>query len=168
MAASESVPVGVIVERRRIDNPWQDHVWRPVEVVAGAHGLGDWRLLREGDGWARFFAGTLDLVLYEMETEGYRTNLSAQSPLVYVVLRVNEAEPARPVTPVLVTACPYEAGKYTIGGDEIVDGVPMPPEIAAWVDGFVARFHAERTFVKRKNKPYDPRKGGFRRDGADR
>ncbi|TIL52069.1 MAG: DUF3305 domain-containing protein, partial [Mesorhizobium sp.] len=31
----ETAEVGVIVERRALDNPWIDHVWVPVAVLAG-------------------------------------------------------------------------------------------------------------------------------------
>ena len=36
MEKQESMPLGVVVEWRRIDHPWKDHDWRPVAVIAGA------------------------------------------------------------------------------------------------------------------------------------
>lgn len=35
MSALESLSVGVVVERRKIDNPWQDYRWTPVDVIPG-------------------------------------------------------------------------------------------------------------------------------------
>ncbi len=87
----ESFPLGLVLERRRVDHPWQDH----------------------------------------------------------------------DVVPFLVTACPYEAESYIESGDEIVEGVPMPDVVLAWVEDFVEAHHVEEPFKKRKRKPYDPRKGGF-------
>ena len=37
----------------------------------------------------------------------------------------------------------------------------MPPEMVAWVKEFIAKYHVEVAFKKRKRKPYDPRKSGF-------
>ena len=40
--------VGVVVERRAIDNPWRKWRWRTVEIVPGLAAAEPWRLLREG------------------------------------------------------------------------------------------------------------------------
>ena len=50
----------------------------------------------------------------------------------------------------LVTASPYEAQDYADSGEEIVEKVPMPPGLVAWVRDFVERHHVEEEFVKRK------------------
>jgi hypothetical protein len=34
-----SLPLGIVVERRAVDNPWIDHSWRSVAVIAGARAL---------------------------------------------------------------------------------------------------------------------------------
>ena len=158
----ESLPLGLVLERRRLDHPWQDYAWRPVAVFPGDPEGEPWRVLKEGDGWVHYFAGTLELELYPKETDGYRVNLSQPVPLVFVVLRPDEEdETDHEVVPFLVTACPYEAESYIESGDEIVEGVPMPDAVLAWVGDFVETHHVEETFKKRKRKPYDPRKGGF-------
>jgi len=33
---TESMSAGVVLERRKIDNPWQDYTWHPVAVIPGA------------------------------------------------------------------------------------------------------------------------------------
>ena len=76
----ESFPLGLVLERRRVDHPWQDHAWRPAAVIPGDPEGEPWRVLREGDGWIHYFAGTLDLELYPKETDGYRINLSQPAP----------------------------------------------------------------------------------------
>ncbi len=168
----ESLPLGIVVERRDIDSRWQDHSWMPVAVIPGAAPLenpGQWVLLREGEGWCHFHVGTLDLQLFRGETEGYRVNLANSPPHVYVVLSPGEEADDGDVVPFLVTACPYEAESYLESGDDIVEGVPMPPEIAAWIQDYVDRHHVEQPFKKRKQKKaYDPRKGGFSRGAEPR
>ena len=140
MSRRQYVPLGVIIERRASDHPWLDHTIRPVSVVPGMSAPeegGGWRLMMEGDGWAPVHAGTLVL-----------------SP---------GAEPGDPeMVATLVTACPYEAERYMEDSEIVVEGVPMPEEVAAWVGAFVDAYHVEEEFLKRKRKPYDPRKGDMR------
>ncbi len=162
--SAESLSLGLVLERRRLDHPWQDHAWRPVAVISGAPEGKPWRVLREGDGWVHYFAGTLELELHPKETDGYRVNLTQPMPLVYVVLRPDEdGETDMDVIPFLVTACPHEAEGYIESGDEIVEGVPMPDAVLSWVGDFVEAHHVDVPFEKRKRKAYDPRKGGFGR-----
>jgi Protein of unknown function (DUF3305) len=166
MSADAIMPISVVVERRATKSQWQDHLWRAVGVLpyaAGAPGT----LLAEGDGWAQYHGGTLDLELFRGETEGYLTNLSQNPPVVYVVLRRNEEAEGLEFEPFLATVCPYEAMGYSEGNDDTVEGVPMPPEIMAWLREFVALHHVEVPFVKRKNKPHRDDYGGKRPSAAD-
>ena len=156
MAAQESLPLGVIVERRRIDNPWKEHSWRPVAVFTGAaprDPAGDWAELRHGADWAQYHAGTLPLELFRRETQGYRLNLSQEPPRLFVVMRTGEAADSRhEVVPFLVTACPHEAQDYLDSGEEIVEPVAMPPEVIAFVQAYVDTYHVDEPFRKRKRK----------------
>jgi hypothetical protein len=159
MSVDAVMPISVVVERRAADNRWSDHSWRPVGVLPRAAPERG-RLLAEGDGWAQFQSGSLDLELFRGETEGYLTNLSQNPPVVYVVLRRNEEGGTLEFEPFLATVCPYEAMGYSAAGDEIIEGVPMPPEIMLWVRDFVARHHVDQPFLKRKNKRHKDDYGG--------
>ena len=94
----------------------------------------------------------LDLELFRGETEGYLNNLSQDPPVVYVVLRKNEEAEGLEFEPFLATVCPYEAMGYSEGNDDVVEGVPMPAEVVAWVQDFVTRHHVDVPFKKRKNR----------------
>ena len=167
MKRQETLPLGVVLERRRSDNPWVDHSWCPVAVLPGAPARdpkGDWPVLREGDGWARYHAGTLPLELFPRETEGYKVNLAQEPPRVFVVLRgAEDAECAHEVVPFHVTVCPYEAQDYLDSGEEIVEGVAMPPDVVAFVQAYVDRHHVDEPFYKRKRKPHAADRAGFGR-----
>ncbi|HZD89088.1 MAG TPA: DUF3305 domain-containing protein [Pseudolabrys sp.] len=159
MAADAIMPVSVVVERRAANSQWVDHVWRPIGVLpiaANDHG----KLLAEGEGWAHFHGGTLDIELFRGETEGYLTNLSQAPAVVYVVLRKNEEFGALEYQPFLATVCPYEAMGYSDGNDDVVEAVPMPPEVMAWVQDFVQRHHVDTPFIKRKNRRHEDDYGG--------
>jgi hypothetical protein len=161
--------VSVVIERRAAESQWSDFVWRPIGVLAHADAERG-RQLASGDGWTQFHAGTLDLELFRGETEGYLTNLSQTPPVVFVVLRKNdEAATAQgeelEYVPFLATVCPYEAMGYDSGDDDIVEGVPMPPEVMAWVQEFVLHHHVDEPFKKRKNKRHQDDYGGKRPRG---
>ncbi|HJO74512.1 MAG TPA: DUF3305 domain-containing protein [Rhodospirillales bacterium] len=161
----QSVDVGIVIERRMVDSPWQDYEWSPVAVIVGAPPMDatdEWMELRRGDDWVHFHAGTLPLELFAGETEGYRKNISEDQPYIYIVLNPGEEADDPEVIPFLATACPYEAESYTEDTDQIVEGVPMPPEVVAWVLDYIDTYHVDVKFEKRKQKKaYDPRKGGF-------
>lgn len=158
----DSLPVGIVLERRDMDNPWQDHQWQAIAVIPGAPKIEEWLKLDEGPGWTRYHAATLEVELFGKETEGYRFNLSNKPPSVYVVLRPAEEEGDDEITPFLATVCPYEAQDYLDVDGEIVELVPMPVEIADWVSRFVEQHHVDEPFKKRKLKPHTGRSAGGR------
>ncbi|MBT4219570.1 MAG: DUF3305 domain-containing protein [Rhodospirillaceae bacterium] len=149
---AETMPVGIVLERRDIEHAWQDHTWHVVDVLPGGEDRKDWQTLSEVDGSARFYTGTLTLELFRRETEGYKVNLSNSPPLVYVVLREGDEDTAHEMEPFMITVCPYEAQDYQINGEDKVEGVAMPTEIIAWLSDFIDRHHVDEPFVKRKQK----------------
>lgn len=151
----ETMALGVVMERRRSQSPWQDWSWRPVAVIPGAPPVegdsfgGDWRLLRESEDWAHFHAATVPLELYRSDTEGYRLNLSQEPPRLWVALRTDgEGTPV----PFFVTASAHECEVYQISGNEVVEAVPMPPEVMALLRDFVEQHHVDVPFEKRERK----------------
>jgi hypothetical protein len=163
MERSVRMPLGVVVERRKSTSRWQDWIWRPVSVILGAPPVGpEWRELLRGETWTQYHAANLSLELHRAETEAYLLNLAQQPPRIYVVLRPATEGAAHPYRPLLITASPVEAEGYLASGDEIVEGVPMPAAVIAWLRDFVDRHHVERPFVKRKRGADDNRRAGGR------
>ncbi len=160
---SESMPIGVVVERRELDHPWQSYAWRAVAAIPGAPEVNEWRVLTTAPGRIRYHAGTLPLEIHHKETEGYRLNLTTERPALYVVLRYDE-EVETGIVPFMVTVCPYEAQNYLDGDEDLVESVPMPDAVAAWLADFVAEHHVDEPHYKRKREPYDPRKVRSRRE----
>lgn len=150
-SAVDSTTIGIVLECRKSSHPWQDHCWRAQTLIPEGGPDDEWRLLAEGPGWQRFYAGALPLELHRGETEGYRENLLSSRPAIYVVLR--RGLKGRELAPLLITACPHEAQSYGGEGEDIVEAVPMPAILEAWIGRFVARHHVEKPFVKRKQKP---------------
>ena len=156
------MPVGIVVERRELNNRWQKVAWKPVGVLPGASPIDGKRVLLSGEGWVHFHMATLPLELHRKETLAYKTNLNSEPPKLYVVLRMTE-DPAdeEDVRPFLVTASPFEAQDYLDSGDDIVEGVTMPDAVIAWIRDFCDRHHVDEPFKKRKRKRYDPNEVGF-------
>jgi hypothetical protein len=61
-----------------------------------------------------------------------------------------------------VTADPYEGEALAGGIGEIVEAVPMPPELQAKIAAFFEANHVERIFFKRKRDRADPEALGRR------
>lgn len=147
-----TIPVGVVVERQDIDNPWQRWRWRPVAVMTGEAPAASGSELLRGEGFVRYFAGTLPLELHRKETEAYRRNLSNEPPTIYVALRSDSAVTGdMQYRPVEVTASPYIA-EDLLDGDDIVEALPMPEGLIAWVQAFIDKHHVDEPFVKRKRR----------------
>jgi len=153
-----SMPLGIVVTRQDIDSPWQDHEWRPSEVLPGAPEVDSWKELSRGEGWVQYHAATLPLELYQKEAEAYKFNLEGKEPVIYVVLSEHEDDDGDDDMPYkvhLVTASPYEAQDYLDSGEEIVEPIPMPDALAAWINAFVEEYYQEEKFKKRKRNEVD-------------
>lgn len=166
LAPHERMPVGVIVERRKASNPWDDFIWRAVAIVPGAASTQPWSVVREAPEATQYFAGTFELELHPRDTVLYRENLMGRSPSAYVVLLRDPAAEPHGLLVRHVTVSPGDAEVYM---DDVstVDAVPLPDVVAAWLADYVAAFHVEQEFRKRKRKPHDPRKGFGRGSGSN-
>jgi hypothetical protein len=98
--------------------------------------------------------------LHRTETTNYRDNLASGAPALWVALRPVASE--RPYEILAVTADPAEGEAFTDAGGNVVEAVPMPPEVVESVVQFIAEHHVERPFVKRQRDQQIPshRKAG--------
>lgn len=148
-----TMPLGVVIRRTPGATRWARWAWKAVGVLPGA-APADWRVMREEDGATEFHAATCQLDLHGAETEAYLHGLSTKVPSIYVVLRDSDVE-TRPLEVLLVTASPYEAQDYADSGEEIVEKVPMPDGLMAWVRDFVEAHHEDEEFKKRRRDKKD-------------
>lgn len=108
----------------------------------------------QGTRW-RFTGHALEL--HRSEGEGYYLNLTAPEPKVFVMWRMLEPEalveggPA--ARPELATVSYNEAARMLDGGEQ-VDAVPLPAEVRAWMEPFVAENYKPEP--KRKVHRRDP------------
>ena len=158
------IPVGVVVERCKGKSMWVDFLWRPVSVFAGNPSAGPWTPLSAEAETTLFFAGEAVIELHRTETTNYRDNLTSGAPALWVALRPVVSE--RPYEILAVTADPAEGEAFTDAGSNLVEAVPMPPDVVKALVQFIDEHHVERPFVKRQRQPAEPTLAR-RRDGQE-
>jgi hypothetical protein len=162
----ERMMVGVVVEHRRIDHPWQSHRWQAVDVLPGEPAAAAWTVLGQGEGWVRYLAGAAELTLFPAECETYVYNLQSREPAIYVVLR--KSDDARGMKLLGATVDPGEAHAHADTGDDLVEALPLPGPVRDWMAAFVAVHYVERTKWKRKRDRADPEAMAIRVPGQRR
>lgn len=155
-----SMPLGVVIRKTPGVTKWARWVWQVVAVLPGAP-QESWKELRRDGEAVEYHAATVELVLWRAEVEAYLTGLSTRVPAIYVVLR-DDPDLAHDIDVLLATASPYEAQDYADSGEEIVEQVPMPDGLIAWVRDYVKAHHEDEVFVKRKR---DKKKVDLHEDG---
>src|ERR1700675_3261769 len=131
-----------------------DFLWRPVSVLVGVPSAAPWTPLDTEAETTLFFAGEAVIELHRTETANYRDNLASGAPTLWVAMHPVASEP--PYKILAVTADPSEGEAFTDAASNLVEAVPMPPEIAGTVARFIAEHHVERPFVKRRRQPAEP------------
>ena len=155
--------IAIVMQRTPLVSRWAAERWEPVAVEVDRAGadpavIGCRPLPEEaGNPVQRWHCSGYRLELHRSEAEGYHLNLTAPEPKVFVMWRMLEPEaleeggPA--ARPVLATVSYNEAARMLDGGEQ-VDGVPLPPDITAWMAPFVAEHY--RPEPKRKVRRRDP------------
>jgi hypothetical protein len=141
------IPVGVVVERRKADSPWQDFLYRPITVLAGAPVATPWTVISSDADVTTLYAGQAMIELHRTETANYRDNLASSVPLVWVVLRPTAGETGFDLF--MVTADPAEGEALTGAGNDLVEAVSMPRPLIEIVNSFIVEHHVEQPFFKR-------------------
>lgn len=147
----QSMAVSVVVERRKLVNPWATEAWQVIGVLPKAEEE-EVRVIRQDGTGDQFLLGGAELTLHRSDVTSYRYNLAGLEPSLFVALRRDEALAPAPWRVLLVTVAPDEAQKLMDSGDDIVEAVAMPAELRSWAEEFCARFPADEPFEKRRRK----------------
>ncbi len=147
------MPLGIVVRKMPGVTRWAKWTWKAVAVLPGAPAA-HWRPLREDGEAVEYHAVTLPLEIYRTDTEAYLTALANHPPSVYVIMRTSDS-PDVPLEFVTVTASAFEAQDYQDSGEEIVEPVPMPASVIAWLEEWIDRHHVEEAFCKRRRNKED-------------
>lgn len=156
-AKQVKIPLGIVIRKSPGVTRWAAWSWRVVAVLPGA-GPAEWREMRRDGEAVEYHAATVPLELHRTQTEAYLQGISSRVPAVYVVMRPS-SRPEQAVSPyevVLATASPFEAQDYADSSEEVVEKVPMPEGLTAWVRDFINAHHAEEEFRKRRRDAVVP------------
>lgn len=144
------LPVGAVVRRTPGVTQWARDIWKPVAVIPGAPEAFWKELVREGE-VVDYHAGTVSMELFRADVEGYLVSLNMTVPSVWVVLDRDESSRSPSGWFVsAITASAYEAQDALDSGESIVEAVPIPESLAAWIKEFVDMHYIEEQFKKRR------------------
>lgn len=142
--------VGAVVRRSLGVTRWAQDIWKPVAVIPGAPEAFWKELIREGE-VVDYHAGTVGMELFRADVEGYLVSLNMTVPSVWVVMdkdQTNRSPSGLFVS--AVTASAHEALDALDSGESIVEAVPIPESLAAWIKEFVDMHYIEEPFKKRR------------------
>jgi hypothetical protein len=152
-------PVAVVIERVPLANRWASEQWRVATVERDdSEPAPPVKLSDDATGTRWRFVGH-SIELHRSESEGYFLNITAPEPKIFVMWRMIDSEDQTVggpgARPHLVTVSYNEAARLLDGGERI-DVVPLPPEILAWMQPFVAEHYRPEPKRKvRRNELYE-------------
>ena len=147
--------VAVQILREAKPNAWQPWRFEVMEVTVDAGQHGQQQLLLRDDGrTAHFLHPGLEVRLHRDEAQGYYLNLSSGTPVWFVMWRHDEADPPN-AWPEFVTLSYDEAGRL-LDAQEKVDNVPLPPDVAAWLQAYVDEHYQPEPRKRRRPASFKP------------
>ena len=144
------LPVGAVVRRTPGVTRWAREVWKPVAVIPGAPDAFWKELMRDGE-VVDFHAATVTMELFRADVEGYLVSLNMAIPSVWIIMDRDESHESPSGWFVsAITASAFEAQGALDSGESIVEPVPVPESLAAWIKEFVDLHYIEEPFKKRR------------------
>ncbi len=133
------LPIAVVMQRRKLNHRWIDHAWSAAGAIADPGNLPGVQPLSRCETEESYLVPGLKLELHPDEDEGYFENWAAPEPKIFVMWRMQE-ERAMPV----VASVSYAEGTRMLDSGENADGVPMPPDIHAWLGSYLKQHYRPR------------------------
>ena len=150
-----AIEVAVVMAREAAPNRWEDWRFHLVEVLAMQPAFGRAaRCLHDDGKVARFLHPGLRIELFRDEAEGYHLNLSSGAPVVFVMWRIDEADPSR-AWPEAVSLSYHEAGRW-LDAQERVDNCPLPPDWREWLQAYTELHHQPEPRKRRRSQSFLP------------
>ena len=161
--SAQRFPLAVILQRTPLANRWVSERWEPVAVeLEAVVSPSAAALIGDDANGTRWRFGGMAVELHPSEAEGYYLNITSAEPKVFVMWRCADAGVDPAAFPVIVTVSYNQAARMLDGGEQ-VDAVPLPAELLAWMQPFVAlHYKPEPRRKVRRNDPF--RDDGMRGD----
>ncbi|MEE3170239.1 MAG: DUF3305 domain-containing protein [Pseudomonadota bacterium] len=145
-----TLQVGAVVRRSPGVTRWAKEIWKPVAVIPGAPDAFWKELVHDGE-VVDYHAGTVTMELFRADVEGYLVSLNMSVPSAWVILDrdVTGQSPSGWMLST-ITANAHEALDSLDSGESIVESVPIPESLAAWIKEFIDMHYIEEPFKKRR------------------
>ena len=155
---TQAIDVSVIMQRKTLNNRWQSHQWRPLEVLDTATlPPGSARCLvndaSDGDEIRWLFPG-FDIKLFSDEGEGYYLNISSATPCWFIMWRIEQIDAQEVAVPKAVTLSYNEAARLMDGGEQ-VDTLPASATIIERLSRFTQEHYQPEIKRKRKKPSFE-------------
>ncbi len=135
MSERPRLNVAVLIERRRQPNAWEAWGFRIADVVLDDGGFGtEARLLRDDGRSAQFLHPGFSVDVVSRRGGGLLPQPQRGPPVWFVMWRIDDEDPSR-AWPERVTLSYNEAGRL-LDAQERVDNVPLPTDVAAWLQAY--------------------------------
>ncbi len=142
--------VGAVVRRSPGVTRWAREIWKPVAVIPGAPEAFWKEMVRDGE-IVDYHAGTVCMELFRADVESYLVSLNMTVPSVWIIMDRDDTNRSPSGWFVsTITASAYEALDALDSGESIVEPVPVPESLAAWIKEFVDLHYIEEPFKKRQ------------------
>jgi len=152
---TEAIRIGIVMQRALINNRWQSHQWRPLELVGG--GVlqdGAVHCLRDDAADTRWLFTGFDIRLHSDEAEGYFLNVTSPAPCWFVMWRIEQLDGAEVAVPKSITLSYNEAARLMDGGEQ-VDTLPAAPDIIERLNAFTQAYYRPEPKGKRKKPSFE-------------
>ncbi len=135
MRTPESIRVAAVIERVAQPNTWQDWSFRLAEVVPDQGSFGSApRCLHDDGKTSRWLYPGFELALFADECKGYFLNLTSGQPVWFVFWVTDEADASMlKMTGISVS---YIEADRRMTAEEVVENVPLEPELCEWLRVF--------------------------------
>lgn len=152
---TQAIDVSVIMQRMTLDNCWQSHQWRPLEVLdTAALPPGGARCLLDDASDTRWLFPSFDIKLFSDEGEGYYLNISSATPCWFIMWRIEQIGAQEVAVPKAVTLSYNEAARLMDGGEQ-VDTLPASAAIIELLSSFTEQHYQPEAKRKRKKPSFE-------------
>lgn len=132
----DALPIAILMRRKTVHFRWgEEQVWSAVAVMPEGSPLPPERMPDSPEQKHVLIPG-LRLELHRDENHGYFENWIAPAPKVFVMWRMEQAQ-ALPIW----ASVSYDEGARMLDSGESADGVPMSPEIYAWLANYLEQHY---------------------------
>tara|TARA_B100000029_G_scaffold451216_1_gene475651 strand:+ start:582 stop:1091 length:510 start_codon:yes stop_codon:yes gene_type:complete len=143
------ISVKVVVKQIKSEHKWSGKESKVVGLLPYSNNKFDKNYLME----SKIFHTSLDISLFNGETEGYLHNITSKIPKIFIMSRLdNKISDEGLIVPFHATVCPHEAQDYSDDTDTQIDVLDMPEFIYLQVSNFINKNHKDEVFVKRKKR----------------